>query len=131
MTLNLFLKAVMIWFVIALFAIANGIFRESFLVPYLGEAAALPASGVTLSLIIFTITYFSFKLIENNSSKTYLLIGIQWVVMTLLFEFVFGHYAVGKSWLELLEVFHLFEGNLFIVALLVSLFSPLIVSKIR
>lgn len=131
MTLRLSLKAAMIWFIIALFAIGNGIFRESFLVPYLGETAALPASGITLSLIIFTITYFSFKLIEGHSSKTYLLIGMQWVVITLLFEFLFGHYVMGHSWGELLKVFDVSGGNLFLIALLFSLFSPLVISRIR
>jgi hypothetical protein len=131
MSLYLILKAAMIWFIIAIFAIANGIFRESFLEPYLGEVVALPVSGITLSIIIFTITFFSFKLIENNASMTYLYVGIQWIVMTLLFEFIFGHYVIGKSWSELFQVFNILKGNLFIVALLVSLFSPIIVSHIR
>lgn len=131
MSFSLSLKAVMIWCIIAVFAIANGIFRENFLELYLGEPIALPVSGITLSIIIFTITFLLFKLIEKNRPLIYLYIGIQWVVMTLLFEFLFGHFVMNRSWQELFQVFHVFEGNLFLLALLVSLFSPIIVSKMR
>ncbi|MGB5506270.1 MAG: hypothetical protein WBM70_06270 [Sulfurovum sp.] len=131
MSLNIFLKTAMIWFIIAIFAIINGIFRETVLAPYLGESVALPASGITLAIIIFTITYISFKLFGKNKYLTYLYIGIQFATMTLVFEFIFGHYVIGKSWSDLLQVFNIFEGNLFIIALLSSLFSPLLVAKIK
>lgn len=131
MSLNIFLKTAMIWFIIAIFAIINGIFRESVLSPYLGETVALPTSGITLAIIIFTITYISFRLFGKNKYLTYLYIGIQFVTMTLVFEFIFGHYVIGKSWSELLQVFNIFEGNLFIIALLSSLFSPFLVAKIK
>ena len=131
MSFYLSLKAAILWFIIALFAIANGLFRESFLEPYLGDTLALPLSGITLSMMIFTITFFSFRLIKSHASSTYLYIGLQWVVMTLIFEFVFGRFVMGRSWEELFQVFNILEGNLFILALLVSLFSPLLVSRIR
>lgn len=131
MTFNLFLKASVLWFIIAISAVINGIVRETVLTPYFGGAVALPTSGITLSMIIFTITYYSFKLFDKNKYRTYLYIGIQWVTMTLLFEFVFGHYVIGKSWPELLQVFNILEGNLFIIALLVSFFSPLLVARIK
>lgn len=131
MTLNLFLKVAMIWFIIVIVAVINGIFRESILVPYFGEAVALPASGITLAIIIFIIIYLSFKLFGKNKYLSYLYMGIQFVTMTLVFEFVFGHYVIGKSWSELLQVFNILEGDLFILALLVSLLSPLLVAKIK
>ncbi|HEY9129253.1 MAG TPA: hypothetical protein VIN02_05425 [Sulfurovum sp.] len=99
--------------------------------PYIGKTLALPVSGITLSIIVFTITFLSFKLFDKSSSLTYLLIGIQWVSTTLAFEFIFGHFVMGRSWQELFQVFNILEGDLFIVVLLVTLFSPLLVSQIR
>ena len=131
MTLNIFLKTAMLWFVIALFAIINGIFRENVLAPYLGETVALPVSGVNLSMIIFTIMYLSIHMFGKNKYRTYLYIGIQLVTMTLLFEFIFGHYVLKNSWSELLQVFNILEGNLFIIALLVSFASPLLAANIK
>lgn len=131
MTTSLFLKAGAIWLVIALLAIGNGAFRESVLVPNFGQGLALPISGISLSLIVFIVTYLSFQLFGKNDSLTYLLIGLQWVLMTLIFEFVFGHYISGKSWSGIFQVFNIMKGDLFIVVLVVSLISPLLVAKIK
>jgi len=131
MSFHLFQKAAFIWIIIAAFAIANGIFKESFLEPYLGKVIALPASGITLSIIIFSVILLSFRLIEGYRHVTYLYIGLQWVSMTLIFEFIFGHYIMERSWQELFQVFNIFEGNLFLLALLVTLFSPLLVFYIK
>jgi len=131
MTINLIVKAGMIWFVIAVFAVINGAFRESVLVPSFGQSVALPISGLSLSIIVFMVSYFSFSLFRVKSYRSYLFIGIQWVLMTLIFEFVFGHYVASKSWSEILQTFNILKGNLFIIVLLVSCISPLLVAKIK
>ncbi len=131
MTVNLFLKTSMIWIIIALLAILNGIFRESVLVSTLGPSMAISVSGLMLSLIVFIVTYLSFPLFGKHPSHTYFLIGLQWVVMTLVFELLFGHYVVGKPWSDILQVFNIMKGDLFIIVLVMSLLSPLLVAKIK
>lgn len=131
MTIRLFLNAGLIWIVIAVLAIANGAFRENILVPALGHSFALAASGVSLSILVFTVTCISFPLIARNDTRTYFLIGLQWVSMTLIFEFVYGHYVAGQSWGSLLQVFNIMKGDLFIVVLITSLVSPLLVARLR
>lgn len=131
MTFPLFLKTSMIWFVIAVLAIVNGIFRENVLVGMIGPNMAVPVSGITLSMIVLIVTYVSFPLFGKHHAPTYFVIGLQWVLMTLLFEFIFGHYVMGKSWSDILEVFHIMRGNLFIIVLAVSLISPLLMAKVK
>ncbi len=131
MTVSLFLKVSAVWLAIVILAIGNGLFRESVLVPYLGQGAALPVSGISLSFIVFIVTYLAFPIFSKNDSLTYILVGVQWVLMTLLFEFVFGHYVIGKSWSDLIQVFNVLKGNLFVFVLVTSLFSPIIVAKIK
>ena len=131
MTVNLFLKTSMIWMIIALLAILNGIFRESILVTNLGQNTALSMSGIMLCMIVFIVTYISFPLFGKHHALTYFFIGLQWVIMTLLFEFLFGHYVMGKPWSSIFQVFNIMRGNLFIIVLIVSLFSPLLVAKIK
>lgn len=131
MTLNLFLKTSMIWIIIALLAILNGIFRENVLVSNLGQNMAIAVSGLNLSLIVLIVTYLSFPLFGKQHVSTYIFMGLQWVFMTLLFEFIFGHYVMGKSWSTLLQVFDIRKGDLMIVVLLVSLISPLFVARIK
>jgi hypothetical protein len=51
--------------------------------------------------------------------------------MTLLFEFLFGHYVASKSWQDLLQVFNVLKGDLFLVVLVVSLFAPCLAARKR
>lgn len=131
MTLNLFLKTSLIWLMIALLAIINGIFRESILVSAMDQSMAIAVSGLTLSLIIFMVTYVSFPLFGKHHALTYFFIGVQWVVMTLLFEFLFGHYVLDKPWFSILQVFNIVKGDPMLLVLFVSLFSPLLVARIK
>jgi hypothetical protein len=59
------------------------------------------------------------------------LIGIQWALMTHIFECVFGFYIANKSIDKILQTLKILEGDLFIIVLLVSLLSPLIVTKFK
>lgn len=131
MTVNLFLKTSMIWVIIALMAIINGLFRENVLIPSLGPHIATPVSGILLSIIVFIVTYVSFPVFGKQHALTYFFIGFQWVCMTLLFEFLFGHYVMGKPWSAIVQVFNIMKGDLMILVLLVSLISPLLVAKIK
>ena len=131
MNASLIFKVSIIWIVIAIFAVGNGIFREIILVPNIGHDPALPISGIILSLVIFLITYLFFPFLGKHDFKTYLLIGFQWVIITILFEFIFGHYVVGKSWSTIFQVFNIMKGDLFVLVLLASLLSPLLVAKLK
>lgn len=131
MTTGLFTKASVVWIAIAILAMGNGILRESVLVPSIGQDAALPISGIILSFIVFIVTYFTLPFFGKHDFITYILIGFQWVLLTLLFDVVLGHYVMEKSWSTLLQMFNIMNGDLFILVLLTSLISPLIVAKIK
>jgi hypothetical protein len=128
---SILLKATGIWLLIVVAAIVNGVLREKVIVPMIGMETALPISGVTLSVVIFLFSLISVSFIGASESKTYLKIGMYWVLLTLLFEFIFGHYVVGKSLAELIQVFHIQKGDLFILVLLVTAFSPWLSVLIR
>lgn len=126
-----FLKAILIWLAIALLAIANGVLRDLMFTPLIGRNIALPLSGLSLSIIVLVVTYFGLGFIGKLTEKTCWLIGLQWVLMTLAFEFLFGHYVAGKSWAELLQTFNILQGDLFLLVLLVSLVSPRLLAKYK
>ena len=129
--LTILLKATGIWLLIVIAAIINGVIREKLIVPMAGIETALPLSGITLSIIIFLISLVSVPFIGAMESKTFLTIGVLWVLLTLSFEFLFGHYIVGKSWKEIMQVFNMQKGDLFIVVLFVTALSPWVAAKLR
>ena len=131
MTTLLFLKTLAIWCIMVVAAILNGGLRDQVLAKALGEAIALPLSGVTLSMLVFLISYFAAPWLGKHKGHTYIVVGGLWVLFTLLFEFPFGHFVMGKSWPDLLQVFDFTGGNLFALVLLVSLLSPYLAARLR
>ncbi len=124
-------RAALIWLLIACLAVANGVLRENVMAPITGMGMALPLSGISLSLIVLVVSYFSLGFLGVRTAAIYWLIGLQWVVMTLAFEFLFGHFVVGKSWSTLLQTFNLAKGDLFLLVLLVSLVSPYLMARLK
>lgn len=129
--LGLLLKTVATWFVILIVAITNAAIREKLLAPAFGVGIALPVSGLLLTVFIFLIAYASVPLFEAKENKMYMAIGAVWFSLTLAFEFVFGHFVAGKPWHEILRVFDVSKGDLFVVALCATLVAPWLTAKLR
>jgi hypothetical protein len=61
----------------------------------------------------------------------YLLIGILWLILTLVFEFGFGHFLQHKTWPQLLKAYTFQEGNLWPLVLIVTTLAPLLAAYLR
>lgn len=121
-----FIKALAVWMIMVFAAIANGLFRENILNPHVGETIALPISGLFLSVLVFGISYKSLDYFVSYSIGAYILLGVIWTILTLLFEYGFGHFVRGLPFSEINEIFKLKKGNLFILVILVTLISPVV-----
>ena len=116
-------RALGVWALLVVLAIINGTVREKLFVPALGHAVALPLSGVTLSAFILLITYLLLPFLKASSAFDYWLIGGFWLALTLLFEFVFGHFIAKKPWSEILTAYDIRTGNLWLLVLAVTFLS--------
>ncbi|MGM0449615.1 MAG: hypothetical protein ACQERE_02220 [Pseudomonadota bacterium] len=124
------LKALAIWFVILLLAIANGGMRESVLMPLLGTPIAFILSGLLLSALIVGVTYSTLPWLHLGSATQFWLLGCGWLALTLVFEFSFGLWQ-GKSWPVMLEAYTFRDGNLWPVVLATTLAAPYLAAKLR
>jgi hypothetical protein len=122
----MFLKAVGVWFLILVFAVANGFVRERFLIPSLGETAGHIASTLVLSAIVLIVTLLLANWIGSAGVSEALLIGAMWVVMTLAFEFLGGHYLFGTPWEKLLADYDILHGRIWPLVLITELVAPLL-----
>ncbi|MDG4811627.1 hypothetical protein P8629_01280 [Hydrogenovibrio sp. 3SP14C1] len=129
--MKIVIKASTIWCLIVLVAILNGGIRESILNPMLGNKLALPISGVTLSAMILAVTYLFINWFKATDPNTFIKIGLFWGVLTIGFEYGFGYFVLHHSLEEIHQVFNFEQGNLFVLALLTSIFSPWLVAKIK
>lgn len=120
------LRALLIWFGILVIAILNGGFREAFLVPPLGRGLGQAVSTIMLSLLILAVGWVTLPWIGPTTIQEAWTVGVLWVVLTLAFEFLGGHFIFGKPWPELLADYNLFAGRIWVMVLIVTLMTPII-----
>ena len=125
MDLTLFLYSVGLWVVFVVLAILNGAIRNSVYGPKLGEHKGHVISSVVAVCYILAVTYFFVNAVKISATLTdLLLIGLFWVTITVLFEFVFGHYVVGHSWKHLISDYNILKGRVWSLVLLATFVAP-------
>ena len=125
------LKCAGIWASFIPLAILNGLMREKCLAPLFGHRLALALSAFSCVLLFFLLTWYSLPWLGPLKTHQYRLIGLVWLAMTVLFEFLFGRLVARKSWSELLQAYDITTGNLWLLVLLAVALSPLIVARLR
>ena len=123
-----YIQAIGIWFLIIPLAIMNGGLRENILVK-LGDIA-LPLSGIILSICIFVVAYLLIPKIKNCKQTVYFIFGIIWFILTNLFD-LFMYISEGGGIKDLLGSYNFLTGNLWILVVITTFISPIVVSKIK
>jgi len=126
----LYLKALGIWLVLAISAIIVALFRNGVLLPSLGEQSAHQIGTLIFLILQFLIIYFFIKKIKLKEIRTILSIGIFWLTLTIIFEFLFGHYIIGHPWEKLFADYNILNGRLWVLVLINNVIAPIICSKL-
>ena len=121
------LRYSLFWFVLMVVAIFNGIMRQALFQNLLGELTAHQLSTVTGILLVFVAVWLINKKWKIEAPQQALYIGFIWLIMTILFEFVFGHFVMGHSWARLFFDYNIFAGRVWLLFLLSLVFIPSIV----
>jgi hypothetical protein len=109
----------------------HGTARILFLQPIAGDFKARQIAVFTGSILIVAVAYFFRRWIHAASIKESLLVGVIWVVLTIVFEISLGRLVLDLSWERIISDYDVSHGGLMIFGLVVMLFAPLIVSRIR
>jgi hypothetical protein len=109
----------------------HGTVRTLFLAPYIGDFLARQISVFTGSLLILLVAYLFVPWIHVEKKQQLIGVGMLWLVLTVLFELGFGHFAFGRSWESLGADFDVLHGGLLPFGLLVLTFSPFIARRLR
>jgi hypothetical protein len=124
-------KYVIAWVPMIFIAIANGIFREKFLAGQLRELGAHQASTATLVLLFGIYIWMLIRNWKPESTEQAIAIGLLWLGLTVLFEFLFGHYIAGHSWSKLLHDYNILKGRFWIIVLIWVTVAPYIFHKLQ
>ncbi|WP_311170495.1 hypothetical protein [Halobellus ordinarius] len=115
-----------LWLLMAVVAVANGVFRELVLIPRIGEYAGHVVSTALLvgAILLVAGVYFGRTPIEYTRAEL-LLVGAVWTVLTVGFEFLVG-YLEGTPVSETLAQYDVLAGQVWILVPLTLLFAPLL-----
>ena len=123
-------KSLLIWLAIIPLAILNGGLRDVVINPLIGAEYGQPLSCFSLCLIIFVLCWFCIPRIGKGTAKTYWIIGLWWILLTVLFETGFG-LLLGYTFAELIKAYDITTGNLWLLVVLFTGIAPWLTAKTR
>jgi len=122
---RIYAYSTIVWFLLIFAAIFNAAIRESFFSPNFGEHAGHVMSTITFICILFAVSYLLFRKVDMEyTQRNLVVVGILWLVLTILFEFGFGHFVMGNSWEKLLADYNLLQGRVWVLVPIATLFLP-------
>ena len=123
-------KYVVGWFLLALLAIGNGLVRETTYGKLMPELAAHQVSTLTAMLLVAVVLMAMHRAWPLASAAHALAVGSMWLVLTVSFEFLFGHYVAGHSWARLLQDYNLLQGRVWSLFLVWLVSAPWLVHRL-
>lgn len=124
------ISSLLIWLCFIPAAILNGGVREYILHPLLPHPYDLATSGVMLSGLIFGLTFILLPYLGKLRIREQCGIGAVWMLLTILFETLLI-LTKQSSFEILLQSYNPMHGNLWLLVVLTTGVSPLLVSHIR
>lgn len=119
-----FTKLLTAWLVILPFMIANGILRELVLEQIVSAPVAEAISAAIGIAIVLALTRRLLRPLVGKATGDLARASLILVLLTVAFEFLFGHYVDRKSWSELLANYAIWNGRLWPIALSTIAFTP-------
>jgi len=117
-------RALAIWFGLLLAAVLNAVVRVTWLTPAFGDSAAHVISTIVLSAVVAAAAWAAIVWLHPHTANEALLIGDEWVLLTISFEVLAGYFLIGTSWHALLMEYNLSRGVLWELVLVTMLVAP-------
>lgn len=112
------------WLPLVLIAILNGALRELGYKRFMKELHAHQISTL-IGMVLVAIYVWIMGLIWPIESLTQAFqIGGIWLLLTILFEFGFGHFIMGHPWEKLFFDYNIFAGRVWLLFILWTAVSP-------
>lgn len=125
MNLKLLLYGLGVWCVLLVLAILNAGLREKVYARRMKELSAHQLGSGVFIAVIFIVTWAFLGLTGATYTMADLVeLGVLWLLLTIVFEFLFGRFVMGHPWSRLLTDYNLLKGRVWTLVLLSNLFLP-------
>ncbi|KYK36604.1 MAG: hypothetical protein HXS46_13775 [Theionarchaea archaeon] len=127
---TIYKQAIGVWVLLLILAIINGVLRNEVYGPLMEELLAHQISTITAIVLFLVAMYVFFSKTNARYTGTDLIaIGALWLILTVVFEFMFGHYVMGNSWSRLFHDYNILEGRVWSLVLLTTVVGPFFIGK--
>ena len=125
------LRSLLIWCAIVPIAILNGAVRDLLIAPTVGALVAHVISTLLLCLAILVLTWWTIGWIRPTDARTAAGIGLGWLLLTIAFEFIAGHFVFGAPWSRLIADYNLTQGRVWILVPVTTAIGPWLAARGR
>lgn len=123
-------RALLAWMLIILAETLHGVAREIFLAPVVGDLRARQWGVPAGCVIILLIACLTTRWIGAVTRAAQWLVGLCWVVLTVLFEMILGR-ALGFDWDRIFSDYNPARGGYMMFGLAFMLIAPLLAATLR
>lgn len=124
-------RALLLWILFIPVAILNGAIRNFVYKPFVGDLIAHQISTIIAITLFIFLGYLIFKNVAHlHEDRELILTGVFLVILTIFFEFGFGHFVMGNPWDKLLFDYNIFMGRTWALLLFAILVTPLLAKKL-
>jgi len=124
-------RTIVVWVLLAVIGVSNGILRGAVLVPRLGDQRAHVVSTLVLCALIIVVALFLIEWIGPRTVLEASIVGLMWAVLTVAFEFSAGHFVFGNSWEKLLADYSLWHGRIWVLVPIALYLAPRLAFRLR
>jgi hypothetical protein len=125
------LRYALLWLGLPVIGIINGAIREIVYKEALGELFAHQLSSFTAVVFIGLYAWTAETRWRLSSSYQAAVIGCIWLLLTIAFEFLFGHYVMGHSWASLFNDYNVLEGRFWSIVVFWTAIAPLVILRMK
>lgn len=122
-------KYLLVWLLLAVVAVVNGVVRQSTYGKVMPELAAHQVSTLIGIVATGVVVWLVHRIWPLESATQAWGVGAAWFAMTILFEFGFGHFVAGHSWQRLFADYDILEGRVWPLFLAWILVLPSIIHR--
>jgi hypothetical protein len=119
------------WLGMVILGVLNGVIRDKVYGQLMRELSAHQLSTFIGIIVFGAYIWCLTGAWRIDSSKQALVIGCMWLIMTIVFEFVFGHYLMGHSWGKLSHDYNLLKGRVWSLVLIWTAVAPYVFYRMR
>jgi len=124
-------RAIVVWLGLIGAEIVHGIVRSIVLMPRVGDKRARQIGVFSGSLVNLGVTHLCIQWIGIKTVRALVGTGVIWVVLTVVFEVIFGRLVMRSSWERIRSDYDLAHGGLLPIGLVALAGSPLVAARLR